>query len=257
MNQNEKPEVPPSSSSLSLSSNYGNKFLNLSSDTSLVGTTKEPTTSTSLPTPPISSEASTILTTVPDPLPVVLQRLSNLERKFEAWTKVDHSKAIKESVLANIINEVKNQLPKFLPKAFFDFVNPRIERTIHESKDKVQTGSSSKGKTQSKPSSTDKPVNAEEPLLKAEIDVEEPILDDVVNEADQPQDQAAPTQGNPTWFKQPPRPYTLDPEWNQDKAAKDGPEHTLFNDLVHAEKPPLTFDDLMSTPINFIGFAMN
>ncbi|GJX69903.1 hypothetical protein Tco_0307074 [Tanacetum coccineum] len=191
-------KVPPSSSSLSLSSNYGNQFLNLSSNTSLVGTTKEPTTSTSLPTPPISSEAPTNITTVPDPLLVVLQRLSNLERKFEAWTKVDHSKAIEESVLANIINEVKNQLPKFLPKAFFDFVNPRIESTIHESKDKVQTGSSSKGKTQSKPSSTDKPVNAEEPLLEAEMDVEEPILDDVVNEADQTQDQAAPTQGNPT-----------------------------------------------------------
>ncbi|GJT10356.1 hypothetical protein Tco_0857398 [Tanacetum coccineum] len=66
-------------------------------------------------------------------------------------------------------------------------------------KDKVQTGSSSKGKTHSKPSSTNKPVNAEEPLHEAEMDVEEPILDDVVNEADQPQNESAPTQGNPTY----------------------------------------------------------
>nr|GEW80475.1 hypothetical protein [Tanacetum cinerariifolium] len=36
-----KPEVPPSSSSLSLSSNYGNPFLNLSSDVSLDGIVKE------------------------------------------------------------------------------------------------------------------------------------------------------------------------------------------------------------------------
>ncbi|GJR83920.1 hypothetical protein Tco_0154705 [Tanacetum coccineum] len=37
MSQKEKPEVPRSSSSHSLSSNYGNQFLNVSSDTSLVG----------------------------------------------------------------------------------------------------------------------------------------------------------------------------------------------------------------------------
>ncbi|GKC00204.1 hypothetical protein Tco_0986340, partial [Tanacetum coccineum] len=137
---------------LSLSSNYGNQFLNLSSDTSLVGTTKEPvdteinslldvqiqqetlivqlapllnvlvsvipeqTTPTPLTTPPTSSEAPNITTTVPDPLPVVLQRLSDLERKFEASTKVDYFEAIEESVQANIINEVKNQLTKFIPK---------------------------------------------------------------------------------------------------------------------------------------------
>ncbi|GKG36485.1 hypothetical protein Tco_0444163, partial [Tanacetum coccineum] len=43
MSQKENPEVPRSSSSRSLSSNYGNQFLNLSSDASLVGTNKETT----------------------------------------------------------------------------------------------------------------------------------------------------------------------------------------------------------------------
>ncbi|GKG40336.1 hypothetical protein Tco_0467113, partial [Tanacetum coccineum] len=69
----------------------------------------------------------------------VLQRLSNLERKFKAWTKFDHSEATKESVLANIINEVKNKLPKFLPKEVFDFVNPRIKSTAHEVLQKTPT----------------------------------------------------------------------------------------------------------------------
>ncbi|GKF53489.1 hypothetical protein Tco_0160399 [Tanacetum coccineum] len=54
----------------------------------------------------------------------------DLEIKFEAWTKVDHSKAIEESVQANIINEVKNQLPNFLPKLVSDFVNLRIESIV-------------------------------------------------------------------------------------------------------------------------------
>nr|GEU45952.1 hypothetical protein [Tanacetum cinerariifolium] len=78
---------------------------------------------------------------------------------------------------------------------------------------------SSKGKTQSKPSSTVKPVNAEEPLQEAEIDVEEQILYDVVNEADQPQDDAAPTKG--------------------------------------IQFDTLTFDELMATLIDFTKFAMN
>ncbi|GJT09454.1 hypothetical protein Tco_0856496 [Tanacetum coccineum] len=43
------------------------------------------------------------------------------------------------------------------------------------SKDKVETGSSSKGKTQSKPSSTIKPINPEEPLHESEMDMEESI----------------------------------------------------------------------------------
>ncbi|GJR72532.1 hypothetical protein Tco_0084897 [Tanacetum coccineum] len=283
------------------------QFLNLSSDTFLVGTAKEP--------------ADTKINSLLD---------------FEAWTKVDHSKAIKESVQANIINEVKNQLPKFLPKAVFDFFNPKIESTIHKvlqkspiffaqsstthaqpssrateslfeleikqilmdnmqkshsyldhdkhhdlynallnsilldeaiasrnvnhdkvlrkkdcgddqdptagsdqwkkkrrrgkyskpSKDKVQTGSSSKGKTQSKPSSIDKLVNTEEPLHEAKMDVEEPALDDVINDANQPQDDVAPKHGNSTWFKQPSRPPTLDLEWNKDKKFNDGTEQT-------------------------------
>ncbi|GJY20813.1 hypothetical protein Tco_0393379 [Tanacetum coccineum] len=58
-------------------------------------------------------------------------------------------------------------------------------------------------------------------------------------------------------FKQPPRPPTPDPEWRKDKVADDGPEQTWLQDLVNAEKPPLTFDDLMSTLINFSAFAMN
>ncbi|GJU30820.1 hypothetical protein Tco_1174409, partial [Tanacetum coccineum] len=41
MSQKEKPKVPRSSSSRSLLSNYGNQFLNLSSDASLVGIIKE------------------------------------------------------------------------------------------------------------------------------------------------------------------------------------------------------------------------
>ncbi|GJW72516.1 hypothetical protein Tco_0129433 [Tanacetum coccineum] len=69
--QKEKPEVPPSSSSLSISSDY-------------------------------------------------------------AWTKVDNSEVITEVVQTNVINEVKNQLPKLLPKAVSDFLTLSIESKVRD-----------------------------------------------------------------------------------------------------------------------------
>ncbi|GJW72954.1 hypothetical protein Tco_0132324 [Tanacetum coccineum] len=63
---------------------------------------------------------------------------------------------------------------------------------------------------------------------KVAMDVEEPIVDDVVNGADQPQDDATPKQ-----------------------------EQTSLNDIVNVEKDSLTFDELMATPIDFSKFAMN
>ncbi|GKA06544.1 hypothetical protein Tco_0685768 [Tanacetum coccineum] len=59
------------------------------------------------------------------------------------------------------------------------------------------------------------------------------------------------------WFKKPARPPTPDPEWNTRKSVDDAPEQSWLNDLANAEKPPLTFDDLMSTHIYFSTFAMN
>nr|GEX75548.1 hypothetical protein [Tanacetum cinerariifolium] len=128
--QKEKPKVPPTSSSLSLSSNYAPLLDVLVSVIPLqTSTTPIPTP---LPTPLIISEAPTITITVHDPLPAVIQRLLDLEKKFELWTKVDHFEAIEASVQANLVNEVKNQLPTLLLKAISNLVNLRIERLVHD-----------------------------------------------------------------------------------------------------------------------------
>ncbi|GJT24469.1 hypothetical protein Tco_0894406 [Tanacetum coccineum] len=143
--QKEKPEVPPSSSSLSLSSNYeipsvlSTQLLDVLVSVILPQTTSTLTLTTSLPTPPTTTEAQAIIISVPDPSPIVLERISELEKKVKALSKVDHSEAIEESVQANVINEVKNQLPKLLPKLVSNFVNPRIERTIRELLQKTPT----------------------------------------------------------------------------------------------------------------------
>nr|GEW60250.1 hypothetical protein [Tanacetum cinerariifolium] len=50
----------------------------------------------------------------------VLQRLLELEKKVKVLSKDDHAEAIEKSIQANVINEVKNQLPKLLPKVVSD-----------------------------------------------------------------------------------------------------------------------------------------
>ncbi|GKF90371.1 hypothetical protein Tco_0274072, partial [Tanacetum coccineum] len=59
------------------------------------------------------------------------------------------------------------------------------------------------------------------------------------------------------WFKKPERPPTPDPEWNQGKSVDDEPTQNWLSDLAKARKHSLTFNELMSTPIDFTAFAMN
>ncbi|GJV15538.1 hypothetical protein Tco_1360861 [Tanacetum coccineum] len=227
MNDTKKAELPPSGSSLSVSSGFGNQFLNLSFDTSLIGTIKDTTnaeinslldvqiqqeiphiqspsvltvhvsvisdpsvltpipetpsvapatsllppptvssishiqlqTTTPIPTPPITIEAphkdvqelkevdntttlrASLRSEIPpavnaylgsslgDALHKVLQKhTEELIQKYPQ--QVDYKEMIEESVQANIINEVKNQLPKFLPNVVFDFATPMIQSTV-------------------------------------------------------------------------------------------------------------------------------
>ncbi|GJZ76982.1 hypothetical protein Tco_0641654 [Tanacetum coccineum] len=115
-----------------------------------------------------------------------------------------------------------------------------------------------KGKAPSKGSKTDKSASAMEP-------VEEPIAkvvmndavntagEDVVRDDDQPQDTSEPKTNktpNQDWFKQSPRPPTPDSEWNKCQVVLDQPKQPWFNQMVSAINDPLTFNDLMATPID-------
>ncbi|GKB00849.1 hypothetical protein Tco_0828893 [Tanacetum coccineum] len=192
---NKKAELPPSSSSLSASSGIGNKFLYLSSDKSTVRNLKDstdaeiislldvqiqkeiphilspsilnvpvfahvPQQTTPIPSPPITTVAPAI-TTMPNPLPAIIQRVYVLEKDVQKLKEVDHTKihlallrskilsvvnaylgsslgdALQKSVQANIINEVKNLLPKFLPKAISDFSTLVIQSTVKKALEKT------------------------------------------------------------------------------------------------------------------------
>nr|GFB24493.1 hypothetical protein [Tanacetum cinerariifolium] len=93
---------------------------------------------------------------------------------------------------------------------------------------------SSKGKTPSKPSYTNKTMKSDESVQGAEMDVEEPVKDNVVNVEEQPQDDAPPKKDNSIWFKQDVvfRPETPDLEWHKEPNVDDAPKQNWFNELL-------------------------
>ncbi|GJV59107.1 hypothetical protein Tco_1465207 [Tanacetum coccineum] len=98
-------------------------------------------------------------------------------------------------------------------------------RRIKESESSMKpstTKETSKGKAPSKSSKTGKSATTkkliEEPIIEVVMDdLKTNENEDVVNDADRPQDDVTPKTNKPsrdTWFKQPPRPPTPDPKWN-------------------------------------------
>ncbi|GKC65403.1 hypothetical protein Tco_1098001 [Tanacetum coccineum] len=167
--------------------------------------------------------------------------LSNLETKFEAWTKVDHYEVITEVVQTNVINEVKNQLPKLLPKAVSEFVTPSIERKVRDMLQEY-TINPKQHDSRKDPKSTDKSVQAEETVFEvADTDLPIDQGENMSNDDEQPNDEAAPKTDKSRWFKQPQRPHNPDLEWNKGKSVEDGSVQNWLNDMANAEKPPLSF----------------
>ncbi|GJQ99209.1 hypothetical protein Tco_0522194 [Tanacetum coccineum] len=72
-----------------------------------------------------------------DSTKAIMQNLADHEQMINALAQVDHDEVIEESVKANILNEVKNQLLKFVPIAVSDFVEPHLKRTILDLKHKL------------------------------------------------------------------------------------------------------------------------
>ncbi|GKF73311.1 hypothetical protein Tco_0219643, partial [Tanacetum coccineum] len=98
---------------------------------------------------------------IPDLLHAIVQRVSVLKKDVQEIKEVEHivtlrallrykiplavnaylrsslGDALQKSVQANLINEAKNQLPKFLPKAISDFATLVIHRTVKNAIEKT------------------------------------------------------------------------------------------------------------------------
>ncbi|GKD56282.1 hypothetical protein Tco_1289669 [Tanacetum coccineum] len=253
---------------------------------------------------------------------------TRVEHKVEALSKVDHSETIKDSVQANIINEVKNQLPKSLPKVVSNFATPKKKSTIQEVLQKTPVFLSQPYSTLVPPSSrsadslseyvlkkillekmdksrsfmnlekhsdlyngllnsimlyeaiASRDVNLNKVLRKRHHEDQDPLagsdqgkkkkrkrkdseldqpidVDDMGNVNDQPNPDAAPKKDNFVWFKQDPRLKTPDPDRQKETSADDPPLISPDHELVKADKNHESFDDLMSSTIDFSNFVMH
>ncbi|GKB89818.1 hypothetical protein Tco_0962090, partial [Tanacetum coccineum] len=77
---------------------------------------------------------------------------------------------------------------------------------------------------------------------------------DLNNTDDQPNVEAT---SRYDWFKKPERPPTSDSDWNTTKTIDFRPPQTWISKIAKAEKPPLTFYEMISTPIDFLAYVMN
>nr|GEU50229.1 hypothetical protein [Tanacetum cinerariifolium] len=212
-----KTKLPPSSSSLSVSSGFGDHFLKLSFNSSLKQTTTIDLEQGS------EKSASKILQ--------IKREQAEKQQKPKFTIKSMDKAALKEyemkSALYQSMHENKkhdnnendddedhpagpNQGKKIKRRRTKEFESPKKPSSTKETL---------KGKAPIKGSKTGKSAFAKEP-------VEEPITevvmdnvgDDVARDDNQPQDTSKPKTRkilNPDWFKQPPRPPTPDPEWNK------------------------------------------
>ncbi|GKD75438.1 hypothetical protein Tco_1333720 [Tanacetum coccineum] len=123
-----------------------------------------------------------------------------------------------------------------------------------EQSKKEKSTKTSKGTSKSQPKSTGKCAQAEETMFEAR-DTQGPqnLGEDTGNTDEPPVVNIDPKD----WFKKPERPPTPDPEWNKGISTENNPTQKRLSDLAKAEKPSRTFDDLMSTLIDFSAYVMN
>ncbi|GKD55226.1 hypothetical protein Tco_1288613 [Tanacetum coccineum] len=224
------------SSSLSVLSGFGNQFINLSSDTYLI--------------------AAPTATIVPDPLLAIVQRVSKLEKDVQELKQVDRSSLI----LATIRSQVPAAVDKYLGSNQGGPEKQQMPKySIKLSDEATLDGYDQKStifQTMTKSKSFNKHP-AHKALYYALIDsllADEEAIDQGVKSQLLNLQKRVPRND---WFTQSPRPPTLDPKWNKGKEVDNGQEQTWFNDMLSAKKALLTFDELITTPINFSNFTMN
>ncbi|GJR50367.1 reverse transcriptase domain-containing protein [Tanacetum coccineum] len=212
----------------------------------------------------------------------VLKRLIRLEKKVEAMSKIDHIVAIEEYVQANVMNEVKNQLPKFLPKLCLSMsdqgwkvqfeieaiakgeLDPTItlrkrnhdddqDPHVDSKKEKKEKKKKKRRRKNFEPSKKDKDT-AEESVQDAAMDAEESIEDDVVDAEDPTNDDAAPNQDRSKWFKQDDvvRPETPDPEWFKEPNANVAPEKPYSDGLDILGRTTIPVDFFFNKDLEYL-----
>ncbi|GKE14226.1 hypothetical protein Tco_1421803 [Tanacetum coccineum] len=123
-------------------------------------------------------------------------------------------------------------------------------------KDKDPSTGSNRGLKKRK-TGKDAALATEEPEFEvADSDMPQDQEENLGNDDEEPKEKVA---SKRDWFTKPTQPQEpTDPDWNVDKTPQQGQNQSWLMTLASsAEKLSKTFDELMSTPIDFSAFIMN
>ncbi|GJS85617.1 hypothetical protein Tco_0752158 [Tanacetum coccineum] len=239
-----------------------------------------PVTSTPTPTPaPTTETTTTSIPTLPDisSLFGFDQRVSILERDLSQLKQVDYSaqlletiksqipamKAqgekkryidiVKKSVKDIIKDEVKSKLPRILPKEVSDYATLVIQSTITESLENVKSKSYR---------SAQEHRELYDGLVKS-YKIDKDLFESYGkayslkrDRRDKDKDEDPPA-GSDQGLKR--KKTSKDAEPSKGSKSKESKSSSSkgTNKIAKAKKPPFTFDELMSTPIDFSAYVMN
>ncbi|GJT95613.1 hypothetical protein Tco_1091131 [Tanacetum coccineum] len=209
-----------------------------------------------------------------------LSNTAEFKKKSQAERK-RYINLVENSMKDIIKYEVKSQLHQILPKEVSEFTTSVIQSTITESLENVVLAKSS-----SQPKST-----YEAAASLTEFELKNILLDKMQkNREDKDKDEdpsagsdqglkrrktskdAEPSKGSKSKESksslskstksqsksfEPERHPTPDPDWNTNKSIDFRPPQTWIRKFSKVKKPPLTFDELMSTSIDFSAYVIN
>ncbi|GJW45465.1 hypothetical protein Tco_0074264 [Tanacetum coccineum] len=130
----------------------------------------------------------------------------------------------------------------------------------------LKIGREDKDKDEDPPAGSNQGMKRRKISKDAESSKEDPIhmVDDTKVQQDQGQDMSntddqpnVETASKYDWFKKPERPRTPDSDWNVRKSVDFKPPQTWISKIAQAEKPPLSFNELMNTHIHFLAYVIN
>nr|GEY93007.1 hypothetical protein [Tanacetum cinerariifolium] len=264
----QKTEGPMQSSSIS--SDFVNQFYNLDNaplvDNEIVSmmNVKVPAPTIPLTIPPITplpQQSTPTTETTTTLIPALLyfsslfgfdHRVFVLEKKLSQLKQVDYFAQLLETLKSQIPSMVDAQLSTRLEdsiqKAFWSYT-AKIKKKAQDREDK------DKDKDEYPLAGSDQGLKRR----KTSKDVGPPkeSKSKVSKLRSSKGTKSQPKSSERDWFKKPERPLTPDSNWNARKSVDFRQPQTWISRIAQAEKPPLTFDELMRTPIDFSTYIIN
>ncbi|GJT18523.1 hypothetical protein Tco_0877229 [Tanacetum coccineum] len=227
-----------------------------------------PQQSTPTPTPAPTTKTTTILIhALPDfsSLFGFDQRVFVLERDLSQLKQVDYSAQLLETIntitesLENVVLDKYPSQPMSTYKAITSLTEFELKKILL---DKMHKSKSYRGAPEHKElyDGLVKSYNLDKDLFdsyegrQARMQIHQKALNHKIQSQAHPK---APSLSQNNLFKKPERPPTPDSVWNAIKSVDFRPPQTWISKIAQAKKPPLTFDELMSTHIDFSTYVMN